>query len=491
MTDVATRTLLAGIEAVECYGIVAVGPDDTIATWNRGAASLTGISAADALGRPVSNVLSDGSDVLNRQTLERIADRGGEVELWLRRMEGSRFYARVAVVRTPPEANGECGHTLYFRDATSLWMTREELQRSKSMFESILATATDAVICVDDSQRIIFFNEGAERIFRYEPEEVLGQPLDLLIPDRFASAHRRKVSEFGESPVVARQMGERGEIAGKRRCGEIFPAEASISKLNVGDRTIYTAVLRDITDRHEAQEELARQAEELARSNAELEQFAYVASHDLQEPLRMVASYTQLLARRYRGQLDADADEFIEFAVDGVRRMQSLINDLLAYSRVGRGTELTSVSTAAIVGSTLTALAHAITETDAKVTFQDLPTVHGDETQLRQLFQNLIQNGLKFHKPGVPPKVHIDAVDSGDFWHFRVADEGIGIAPEFRERIFVIFQRLHSRAEYPGTGIGLAICRKIVERHGGRIWVESDDNGTIFHFTLPKETVKT
>ncbi|HYR07471.1 MAG TPA: ATP-binding protein, partial [Longimicrobium sp.] len=291
---------------------------------------------------------------------------------------------------------------------------------------------------------------------------------------------------FGASSVAARRMGERGQISGRRRSGEVFPADASISKLEVGGGRIYTAVLRDVTDRFQAEEALAQQADELARSNAELEQFAYVASHDLQEPLRMVASYTQLLARRYGGQLDDDAHEFIGYAVDGVRRMQSLISDLLAYSRVGsRGVAMERVDLNAVLDRTRDVLQTSLQEAGAEVTSDPLPTVPADPVQMGQVLQNLVGNALKF-RGEAPPRVHVGARRSGAEWVISVQDNGIGIAPEYAHRIFVIFQRLHTRAEYEGTGIGLAICKKIVERHGGRIWVESEPgHGATFLFTLP------
>jgi light-regulated signal transduction histidine kinase (bacteriophytochrome) len=237
---------------------------------------------------------------------------------------------------------------------------------------------------------------------------------------------------------------------------------------------------------------VARHAQELARSNMELEQFAYVASHDLQEPLRMVASYTQLLAQRYRDRLDADAHDFIAYAADGATRMQSLINDLLAYSRVGtRGEPLRPADSDTICEEAIRNLQAAIEESGAVVARNPLPRVVADATQLRQLLQNLISNALKFRSPE-PPRVHISAERNGSDWRFSVRDNGIGIDPEHAQRIFVLFQRLHNRAEYPGTGIGLAICKKIVERHGGRIWVESEPgNGATFSFTLPDSRPQT
>jgi signal transduction histidine kinase len=282
-------------------------------------------------------------------------------------------------------------------------------------------------------------------------------------------------------------------------------------------QTVIQYNLRDITERKRAETALKKTAAELERSNKELEQFAYIASHDLQEPLRMVASYTQLLAKRYGDRLDQDAKDFIGFAVDGATRMQRLINDLLSYSRVQtHGKALGVVESHAALGVALANLSAAIQESGAIVTNDDLPRVRADHTQLVQLFQNLIGNALKF-RGEFPPHVHVSAerleggagplgsggagsasalasdpsapaADPSPVWHFSVRDNGIGIEPQYFERIFVIFQRLHGKAKYPGTGIGLALCKRIVERHGGSIWVESElGQGTTFHFTLPAQ----
>jgi len=229
-----------------------------------------------------------------------------------------------------------------------------------------------------------------------------------------------------------------------------------------------------------------RTAEQLMKSNEELEQFAYVASHDLQEPLRVVVGYVQLLDRRYKTRLDAGADEFLHYIVDGVSRMQQLIGDLLDYSRIGtRAKPFQTVDLRTVVDRALANLQRVVEENDAKVTCDPLPNVRGDESQLVQLFQNLIANGVKFHNERAP-EIHISARREQDHWVFAVGDNGIGIERQYWERIFVIFQRLHTRRKYEGTGIGLAICKRIVERHGGRIWVESEPNqGTTFFFTIP------
>lgn len=392
-------------------------------------------------------------------------------------------------------------------------------------FDEILASANDAIISIDESHAITLFNRGAERIFGYSAADIIGQPLDRLIPERFVAGHGNQVRDFSAAPEASRMMAQRGEIYGRRRDGSEFPAEASISKFRDREGLVFTVILRDITERRAAelilrgahdelerrvrertaeleernaqlQQEiqerrraeklLAEQARELARSNADLEQFASVASHDLQEPLRMVASYTQLLGKRYRNRLDGDADEFMGFIVDGALRMQRLINDLLTFSRVGsRGKGFQPVDLAASVDQVRINLRAAIDESGALISTGTLPVVNADATQMEQLLQNLIGNAIKFRK-GPAPSVHIDARREDAAWRITVQDDGIGIDARYAERIFVIFQRLHTAAEYPGTGIGLAICKKIVERHGGQIGVHSTPGeGASFSFTLP------
>ncbi|MCL6667947.1 sensor histidine kinase [Streptomyces panaciradicis] len=238
---------------------------------------------------------------------------------------------------------------------------------------------------------------------------------------------------------------------------------------------------------------LDEQAEDLKRSNTELEQFAYVASHDLQEPLRKVSSFTQLLQRRYGGQLDARADQYIAFAVDGANRMQTLINDLLAFSRVGRvHNDHQTVDLEAVLGRTLDTLSVAVEESGAEITHDTLPTVVGDPTQMGMLWQNLLSNAIKFRSPDRPPRIHISAAFDDGHWEFAVTDNGIGIAPEFQEKIFVLFQRLHTKDAYPGTGIGLAMCKKVVEFHGGTIKIDPEyRQGTRVVVTLPAMTAET
>jgi len=258
-----------------------------------------------------------------------------------------------------------------------------------------------------------------------------------------------------------------------------------LSPLESADGILVTAAIRDISVRKAAEADLIDKIAELKRSNDELSQFASIASHDLQEPLRMVSSYTQLLAQRYVGKLDSDADEFIAFAVDGATRMQRLIQDLLAYSRIGTmQMDVTMVSSEKALGMALSNLATAIADSGAHVTNDPLPDVRADEMQLVQLFQNLAGNAIKY-RTARAPEVHVSAQQKRGKWHFSVKDNGLGIEAQYHERIFGMFQRLHNRTEFSGTGIGLAICRKIVERNGGDISVTSQPgHGSTFHFSL-------
>ncbi len=248
--------------------------------------------------------------------------------------------------------------------------------------------------------------------------------------------------------------------------------------------------MNNITERKQYEAELHQTAEELRRSNQELEQFAYIASHDLQEPLRQVRAFSQLLADRCRDKLDAKSQQYLNFIVDGAARMTDLIQDLLAYSRVGAHPRRQAASCQETLQVALANLQAGIAEADARVTHDDLPAIVAEPTHLVQLFQNLIGNAVKFRRPGVRPEVHVGACRDGANWVFSVKDNGIGMAAEHYDRVFLIFQRLHTREKYAGTGMGLAICKKIVEQHGGRIWVESTvGQGSTFYFSLPEENL--
>jgi PAS domain S-box-containing protein len=548
-----------------------------------------------------------------------------EVEYLLKRHDGAW---RDIVARGVPVLNADGTVREYVGtciDVTDRRRAEEAVRESQERLSGIVDSAMDAIISINDEQRITLFNAAAERMFGYSSHAVCGQPLDCLIPERFRAAHQHHVGQFAAEGVTSRKMGALGEISGRRADGEEFPIEASISHGSVAGQRVMTVILRDITERKrseeslrqseqrlraildalpvavflsdevgnviftnaaveqiwginalvtrqqygeykgrwlesglpvepeewalartldtgepfenelvqtnqpdggrkilhnfsiplrsdrgrflggivvtedvtqriEAQEQLRKAKEaaehtaaELARSNKDLEQFAYVASHDLQEPLRMITGYLQLLAERYRGRLDEKADKYINYAVDGAQRMSGLIRDLLAFSRVNtRGEPLQQIPSQEAFDYALRNLEKSIETAGALVRHDRLPAVRADKTQLVQLFQNLIGNAIKFRSPDRPPEIHVTAQPDRGQWLFSVRDNGIGFEQQYEKKIFLIFQRLHERGQYAGTGIGLAICRRIVERHGGRIWATGElDKGATFFFTIP------
>jgi PAS domain S-box-containing protein len=331
--------------------------------------------------------------------------------------------------------------------------------------------------------------EGACRSANEAAGKLLGAPPERLLKQNFREIPFWKTSGLLDLAEETMRTGcpRRLDAPYTPDSDKNLWLDFGLTRVDLGSEAILLVILSDITERKLAEEGLMDAVAKVQRSNQDLEHFAYVASHDLQEPLRMVASYTQLLAQRYEGQLDDQARTYIHYAVDGATRMQQLINGLLTYSRVtsqGEPPELTDSHS--VLGEALRNLSTVIDVSRAVVTNRDLPTVHADATQLLQVFQNLIANAIKFRGKD-SPHVHVSACDDGHEWLFSVKDNGIGIDAQYANRVFVIFQRLHTREEYPGSGIGLAVCKRVVERHGGRIWFESEPGkGSTFYFTLPK-----
>jgi len=372
------------------------------------------------------------------------------------------------------------------RDSSRREAAEEALRDSDERYRRLLEAAPDAMVIADAQGRIVLVNAETERMFGYSREELYGQPVELLLPERFREGSPQQQQGYTEHPHTS-IMGEGRELRGLRKNGSEFPAELGLSPVETPEGILVTAAIRDVSVRKRSEEHLVRTVAELKRSNDELQQFAYVSSHDLQEPLRMVTSYTQLLAKRYKGQLDSDADEFIGYAVHGCNRMKGLIQDLVTYSRAGTtGKAPGDVSGEEALQEALTSLLITIEQSGAVVTNDSLPTIRADKTQLSQVFQNLIANAIKYRSAEVP-RVHVSAQNGDNEWIFSVRDNGMGIDPQYLERIFILFQRLHGQGEFGGTGIGLAICKKIVERQGGRIWVESQpEEGSTFYFTVPQ-----
>jgi PAS domain S-box-containing protein len=375
-------------------------------------------------------------------------------------------------------------------DITAHRQIAAAMQETAARHEAILASTLDPVVTIDAYGTIQSASRSLERVLGYAPEEVAGKNVKMLMPDPHQASHDGYLANY-RATGITNILGRAREFEALRKDGSRVPIELSVARADIPGQSqpLFTGIIHDITERKLAERLVNEHAAALQRSNKDLEQFAYVASHDLQEPLRMIASFAGLLERRYKGKLDAEADEFIAYIVDGAQRMKLLIEDLLAYSRVSTKARAPEPIAAGPVAARAVAdLRAAIDASSASVTVDPLPMVLADPTQIHQVFLNLIGNGLKFHS-GQPPRVRVGAQRAPDqpgWWTFFVQDNGIGIDARHAERIFQIFERLHGHGDYPGTGIGLALCKKIIERHGGRIWVESTPGrGSSFRFTLP------
>ncbi|HJV23322.1 MAG TPA: ATP-binding protein [Holophagaceae bacterium] len=452
-----------------------------IREWTEGAQALMGHARSEALGRPAVELLR-----LPPGGLPALAPQRTEAWALLTRQDGSTFRARLIALPVPE------GHLLLLHPALGTPQPKDETVRE--LMELRQALDESAIVAITDAKGdITYANDRFCRISQYNREELLGKNHRII-----NSGYHPKAFFTTLWSAIARGHVWRGEVKNRAKDGSYYWVDTTIVPfLDASGRPWqYMSIRFEITARKrveeallEKQAELEERAAALARSNADLEQFAYVASHDLQEPLRMVSSFTELLAKRYKGKLDSDADEFIDFAMQGALRMQVMIRDLLAYARLSNtmeGTQRIHLDDA--LDAALANLGLAVKEAAPTIRRFPLPVVMGDLSHLTLLYQNLLANALKFRSPDRPLELNVGAEREGGLWRCWVKDNGIGFDPKYAERIFTIFQRLHSRAEYPGSGIGLAFCKKIVERHGGHIRVESaPGEGATFHFTLPMD----
>jgi len=477
-------------------GIGHIGLDRKFIRVNRRLCEILGYPEHELIGmtgRQISH--PEDLEVIDTQRKRLYAGEIDHVHLEKRylRKDGSTVWVAFSMV-LERDAEGRPAYEIaIFDDITERKRAERAVRESEERFRSLTQLSSDWYWEQDETFALRFMSQRMGEKTGLAASAFIGrkrwdQPA-LNLSDEDWARHRAQLERH--EPFRDFEM-ERPNPAGGTRWVSVTGEPVTDEN---GKFRGYRGVGSDVTERKRAEadlrrahDELAKKAEELQRSNAELEQFAYVASHDLQEPLRMVSSYTQLLAKRYKDQLPADAQEFMHFTVDGAARMKQLIEDLLAYSRVGtKGRELLPVSLEAPLKRALTNLRAAIPESGASVTSDALPTVDADEVQLAQVFQNLIGNALKFRGKEAP-RIHVGALEEAGEWHVSIADNGIGIEPQYFDRIFMLFQRLHAMGEYPGTGIGLAICKKVAERHGGRIWVTSTPGaGSTFHFTLRKK----
>jgi PAS domain S-box-containing protein len=360
-----------------------------------------------------------------------------------------------------------------------------ERKLSDERFRLVVEACPNGMIMTDADGKIVLINTEAERLFGYGRQELSGRSIDILVPAMPRPGHAKLRKDFVAAPK-ARRMGIGRDLYGVRKDGTQIPIEIGLNPIQTNEGLMILSAITDISERKRATQELANRSEQLERSNADLEQFAHVASHDLQEPLRMVSTYTSLIAEYYNGRSDEKVEKYILYVLDGAKRMQRLIQDLLSYSRVDSEAELPMlVKSDVALKIALANLDASIEKSHAKIDCDELPAVFADATQLAQIFQNLIGNALKFSGE-CSPHVRVGAKREGDKWVFHVNDNGIGIEKKYAERVFLMSERLNERSLYEGSGIGLAIVKKIITRHGGLVWFDSELKvGTTFYFTIP------
>jgi len=459
---------------------------------NQQTEKIFGYKRGELVGKPVELLIPSeyhGRHVPHRTKYvldPNVRPMGAGLELYGLRKGGIKFPVEISL--SPIQTEKGTLISAAIRDIT-------EKKKAEEKFKALLDSAPDAMVVVNSEGKIVLINIQTERIFGYKRDELLGQKVEVLIPERYEEKHLQHRKNFFTS-ARTRNMGAGLQLFGKKKDGTEFPVEISLSPLQTEEGILVSAAIRDISEKKQLEDQIReanitlekkvlQRTAELESKNKELEQFAYVASHDLREPLTTTSGFIELFRKKYKGKLDADADKMLDYLLQSNERMKVLIKDLLDYSRIGRKTELQHVDCNTVLKDVIADLGNAIQRVKAMIHVEPLPVLNGYPTELKLLFQNLISNSLKFRKHSEAPVVAISAEKKKGSWQFCVKDNGIGIDEKHRERIFIIFQRLHTRSEYEGSGIGLAHCKKIVELHGGNIWVESVyGEGASFCFTI-------
>jgi len=468
----------------ESFDAWVIHSDGILLAANNSAAKILGGDLEDFVGNPVIDfVHPDYREEVEKRNLKMYEEGGSEplFEQKFLKMDGTVI--DVEIVATSLTYKGKPAVQVVFRDITERKQAEKSLIVSRNYLDKIINSIADPVFVKDDQHRWVLFNDAFCQFMGYPREKLLGKSDYDFLPSHEADVFWEKDEE-----VLKTGMENVNEE-------EITDPEGNVHYI-VTKKTLYTditgekyivAIIRDITELKDVEKQLKETINELERSNEELQSFAYITSHDLQEPLRTMGNYAGLLKMRYEGKLDKDADDFLEFMTGGATRMKDMIQGLLDYSSVGtRGGEFIEFSTGDALNDALINLKSAIEECPAEIVYDPLPVINGDKDQISRVFQNLIGNALKFRRKGVPPKIRIKITKKDDEYVFSVSDNGIGLEEEYSDKIFEVFKRLHAIGEYQGAGIGLAIVKRIVDRHGGHIWVKSElGKGSTFYFTIP------
>jgi PAS domain S-box-containing protein len=472
-------------------GIITMHASGVIAQVNAMAGELFGYTRDEMIGAPIEMLLPES--LRERHKTHRAAyfreprtrAMGLGIDLAGRRKDGTEFPVEISLSHVKTR-NGVLA-VAFVSNITERKLAEAALRESEETVRALLESASQAIVGVDTNGRIVIVNAMALQLFGYTRDELIGAGVEVLVPVRVGHRHVSYRDAYFHEPR-RRPMGIGLDLTARHKSGAEFPVEISLSSVETRRGVLAVSFITDITERKRAEEALLAQAQELARSNADLQQFAYATSHDLQEPLRMISSYAQMISLKYWDKIDEDANEFIGYMVEGTRRLEALIQDMLAFSRVANVESVprTPVSLDSIVAWALQNLEMAIQESKCRIEVEELGSVPGNQVQLVQLIQNLIGNAIKHRRPGVIPKIRIYSERRNGNITVTIEDNGPGIEPEYHDHIFGVFKRLHR--DTPGTGIGLAICRRIVEKHHGRIWVESEPGqGAKFKIVLPAE----